>query len=251
MIASLKITPVLLILIFVFACTPPNENNSGTALIENQLVSNVALIDDIRNDLIALKIDTIPGNLSLIAKLNARHDEIIRLHKEIDDSDNETAADLVITYIHDHFSGIQLPAEVESSLGRGTSKPMLKLYVTLCETFYIRDSRNRYDFGQTYVRFDKLGLQARPSKMIFRRGEKITGELVVTAEPDVPSMIKTLSNVKINGQEIQASAQGWKFEIMPHVKGAGLVPYEFTCEASMQGPDAEVMQASCVVYIQN
>ena len=251
MTSTFKIT--LLSIVLILTCTECSQNSTddnSTSLIEIQLADNMALIDDIQNEMIGLKIDSIKGNLNLITKLENLHEENVIIQRKIDESNHATAAELTLNFIKEHFPEA-FSAKRKWSLNGETSKSMLKLYLTMWEAFHIKESKSQYDFGDTNVRFDEIILQARLSKTVIKKGEKVTGDIVVTAEPDVESLVKVFTRVRINGKEIIPTKQGWKFEITPSVTGTGLVPYEFTCEAFLKGPGADTLRTTGVVYIQN
>lgn len=220
-------------------------------LTTNQTQNNRLEIDEIKKGLIDAKIDTFPENMDLLSRLENQHKSIYVLSDSIDFLDREMGAITAKAFIAKNFNDLTSFTRVPLEMDGDTPRPLLKLYLRTLEAFSIKQARNEIKEGRS-IKFDHLSVRIIPDKMIYKNGEKISGQLMIDIESNFEDTKLAFGKILINGNEVSPKSDGWRFEIQPIVKGNGLVSYELYSEAFYRDLNIkETIKGKQVIYVQN
>ena len=222
--------------------------NDVSKLVSNQMENNRIEIQRIKEEIKAMNIDKLNKNISLVNRLDSLHQYVLRLNDILDSVDQDVALRLTTDFRNRQFYDLNMFNEVPLELNSATPNPLLKLHISTLEAFLITQQRSRFDFGVT-IGFDSLAMQISPKKVIFNKGEKITGKLIIVGAVRPQTSKKVIKKMTLNGQEIMGTKEGWEFEFKPDVVGKGLLEYELKCEAVVN--DTTTLKGRQIIYIRN
>lgn len=240
--------PIIIILtVLITGCTSDRIYiDDVNHLLADQLESNLIEIDRIKKDISQYKIDHVEFNISLMKHLDQLHHDILLFLDSVDIDEKSKAYNRVMRFINRNFTDLEYHPIPKTKKEEFTPRALLKMRIAMLEAYYIRQQRLRYDFEIDGMRFNYTTVHIRPSKTILKIGEKLTGELVLGAESNFDDSRKVIRKMILNGQEVEASKDGWHFEIVPQVDGRGLQLYELRCEAIIHG---KVLSGRNLVYV--
>jgi hypothetical protein len=207
-------------------------------------------IDRIRREIKAFEIDRLPENVSLIDRLDSLHESIEELNNIIDSVDQDVALRLTISFRDTHFRDLDSFNEVPLELNSATPSPLFKLHISTLEAFLIRQKRLYYAYHPgDRISFDTVTMHISANKTIINKGEKLSGQLILVGTVNFDATKKIIKKMTLNGQEITAAKDGWRFEIEPDVSGTGLTEYELKCEAVLD--DSTTLKGRHIIYVRN
>jgi hypothetical protein len=118
------------------------------------------------------------------------------------------------------------------------------------EAFLIRQKRLYYAYHPgNRISFDTVTVLISANKTIVKKGEKLSGQLILVGTASFELAKKVIKKMTLNGQEITAAKDGWRFEIEPDVSGTGLREYELKCEAVLD--DSTTLKGRHIIYVRN
>jgi|GEM_PF-3536265 len=214
-------------------------------LLFNQLESNANKLEEIKQEIKALNIEKIKSNELLIRRIENTHRELLQFNDEIDRMQPLDANGEARNFIEKHFKKLRYYRQSSSELTKDTPRPLLKLLLATMEAFYLIEQKDRYSFGET-VSFGKIQPVIFPDKIIFDKGEKISGNisLMAMAEAD-PRTTNFIRKIDVNGQQISPQPDGTGyFEIETRKTGI------YTLTAFITLPDT-VLRGDTKVYVRD
>ena len=218
-------------------------------LTDNQMKNNRIEIDKIKEEIKQFKIENRKKNILLIDNLDKLHLNVQNLNDSIDLVSRSTALDKAIDFINRNFDSLNYFNEVQLQIDQDTPRPLLKLHISTLEAALIMESKEWYDYPDDGIKLDRAIAQIKPSKIIIKGGEELSGHLILGAEANFNESKKSITKVTLNGREIFADKEGWKFEIAPTSKEKGLLRFELSSEIIIN--DTDTIKGSNTITIQN
>ena len=192
----------------------------------NQLENNESKINDVERELRQLKIDNLKKNAELVKRLKQLHSELLTVHDSIDQHDRPKSLSMTKKFIDKWFDKhLWIFNDIPLKLTEETPRPILKLRLAMLEDDYIVWQKGKYEFDDALkFRIDSLKAKIIVDRHLIKRGEKLTGQIVLAATAFLDS-VKNVKKVTLNGQVITADKNGWRFEFIPKTKSKGIVEY--------------------------
>lgn len=219
-------------------------------LLSNQLVNNEQQLNSIKAEIKRFKIDKIEKNILLIDRLESLHRQLLTLNDSIDTFDKGQQIHKAKHFIYRYFDDLEYYQKNPLELTEETPSALIKLHLSIMEGFYLKEQEGRYSFEDYRISLDKLQPLIVPDKILFGKGEKITGRIWLISTTDDPEMLvqnsKVVKKMEINGTEIKNENGLGQFE----VSNLKTRPGEFTLTTVVTLPDT-VMKTETKIYIRD
>jgi hypothetical protein len=220
-------------------------NSDIDKFLAAQLQNNRLEIDQVKNDLKDLKIDTLRRNVALVGRLELLHKQLLTFSDSLDSLDKRYIKEAAMKFIDNTFDDLDSFNEAAFEVDENTPRQLVKLHLAMLESHFISQHRFRYDYNDSSVPFDHFAIAIVPSKTTYKQGENITGELIFCIQADFKALSKVMKAVKINGQIVAPGDNGWQFEI-PSGLNAG--EHQLSSEAIMS--DGKTFQGTRKIHVQ-
>lgn len=226
---------IILVIISIWTSCQPYERiyiDDVERVVSNQLDNNVSKIEDVERELRQLKIDSIKKNIELLKRLKTLHLELINVNDSIDNSNRLQSVSITENFIKKWFDEhLWIFNDIPLKLTGETPRPILKLRLAMLENDYIVWQQGKYDFDNgSYFKLDSLKAMIIVDRRLIRKGEKLTGQIVLAATTTMMDSPKSVNKVMLNGQVITPDRDGWRFEFIPVTNKRGIVEYDLNVE---------------------
>jgi hypothetical protein len=222
-------------------------------VVSNQLENNVSQINDVERELRQLSIDSIKKNIALLKGLKQLHSELITVYDSIDRGDRNQSLSITENFIKKWFEEhLWIFNDVPLKLTDETPRPILKLRLAMLEGYYIVSQKGKYaydDDSGSGIQFDGTKALIIVDNHLIKKGEKVTGQIVMAATSTMTSSPTSIRRVMVNGQVITAGKDGWRFEFIPKTNKSGIVEYEL--DAQISAFDTLEFRGHGTVYIRD
>jgi hypothetical protein len=218
-------------------------------LLSNQVDNNERQLDKIKEEIKRFKIERIKENILLIDRLESLHENLLTLNDSIDTLDKGQRIYKAKQFIDRHLNDLEYYEKNPLELTEETPSALIKLHLAILEGFYLKEKGVRYAFEDYTLSLDKLQPLIIPDKILFRKGENITGRILLISTTDDPEMLvqnsKVVKKMEINGTEIKNENGLGRFQISD-VTGSG----EVTLTTLVTLPNT-VMKAQTKIYVRD
>ncbi|MBI3220025.1 MAG: hypothetical protein HYZ44_10965 [Bacteroidetes bacterium] len=227
---------ILVCLFTMCSCSQDRVFNSDVEkLTANRLLNNQIEIENILKEAEKRGGQSKETNMPFVKRMQDLHQSILDLNKEVDAMDKNTALHRVKDFVVLHFEKMESNNRTNTALDQETPKSLMKLHLATLEAFLIQEWADEL-YGKV-MRLDSIAVVIVPSKMVVKKGEKITGKAAIALFSRYADTKVMFSQIVINGRELKHGKDAWEFELEAKSKGAE--PIELSAEAVYSDPKIE------------